>query len=79
MLDHELGSTLLRRQTQLDRESSPEIPYLKHRHIFECDFSTLALSETSMSSFLEIQNQFIGSTVQHATEACQLFYSSHSP
>lgn len=75
MLDHELGSILVRRQNQLDRESSSDTPYLNHRHILECDFSTLALSNASISTLLEVQNQFIGSTDQHAIEACQLVIS----
>jgi len=74
MLDHELGSIPLRRQNQLDRESSSDTLYLNHCHIPECDFSTLALSDTTISTLLEVQNQFIGSTVQHAIEACQLVF-----
>lgn len=38
MLDHELGSIIIRRQTQQDYEASLDTPYLNHRHIFECDF-----------------------------------------
>lgn len=75
MLDHELGSILIRRQSQLDAEASLDTPYLTHRHLLECDFSTLALADNaSISRFVQIQNQFIGLGVLHAIEACQLFY-----
>lgn len=55
MLDHELWSIAIRRQTQQDYE-------------------TLALAHNTSTRFSEIQNQFIGPSVQHAIEACQLFY-----
>ena len=74
LVDHELGCIILQRQKQLDHESNPDVQYLNHRHILEVDFSTVALCGTSISDFLEVQNQFIGPSVYHAIEACQLFY-----
>ncbi|XBJ03303.1 hypothetical protein VPH35_022490 [Triticum aestivum] len=39
MIDHELGSILIRRQSQLDADSSMGTPHLTHSHLLECDFS----------------------------------------
>jgi hypothetical protein len=38
-LDHELGTVLLRRWAQIDRESNIECPYITYKHVLELDFS----------------------------------------
>lgn len=38
MLDHELVSAVVRRQSQLDKESMSESLYMSYPHLFEPDF-----------------------------------------
>jgi hypothetical protein len=38
-LEHELGTVLIRRFAQMDRESNTECPYINYKHVLELDFS----------------------------------------
>jgi hypothetical protein len=59
-LDHELGTVLIRRWAQMDRELNMEWPYITYKHVLEPDFS--------VSSF------FMLSTHPHHASGIFIFY-----
>uniref|UniRef100_A0ACD5ZY10 Uncharacterized protein n=1 Tax=Avena sativa TaxID=4498 RepID=A0ACD5ZY10_AVESA len=73
-LDHELGTALIRRWSQIDRETEDECPYISYKHVVKLDFSTLALAETDVVGILHIQKQFIGGEIPYPIESCQFFF-----
>lgn len=75
MLDHELVSAVVRRQSQLDKESMSESLYMSYPHLFEPDFLTVALADVEITSLMNIQNQFVGESIQYPLESCQFFYT----
>jgi hypothetical protein len=42
-LDHELGTALIRRWAQINRESNRECPYMSHKHVMHPDFAVIQL------------------------------------
>jgi hypothetical protein len=55
-LEHELGTVLLRRWAQIDRESNTECPYITYKHVLELDFlvSSSLWSPTPKSPFQQL-------------------------
>uniref|UniRef100_A0ACD5UE08 Uncharacterized protein n=1 Tax=Avena sativa TaxID=4498 RepID=A0ACD5UE08_AVESA len=74
LLGHELGSVIIRRLAQLDKESENECPYLSFKHVMELDFSTLTLAEEDIVYVDHIQKQFIQDNLQHRIETCQFIF-----
>lgn len=57
-LGHELGTSIIRRWAQLDKELGNESPYISFKHMMELDFATLALAEEDIVHMVQIQKQF---------------------
>jgi hypothetical protein len=47
-LEHELGTVLIRRFAQMDRESNTECPYINYKHVLELDFSVSSVPWLSL-------------------------------
>jgi hypothetical protein len=53
-LQHELGTVLLRRWAQMDKESNSECPYVSFKHVMQLDFSVRYMNSHTQHQVLHL-------------------------